>query len=196
MFQILSYLFKGESNVYTIGKIGERRVISTKLPMISRDLRSAKISSGNATTRLLGIFQRIEHVFLVGCAGGVPHYSDYERHPRRGDIVVSYPTSTSDTMYEQDDFIYAHFELAQSKASGTTAELTRRTWMPSSPDIYKLCQSIRKSYDPSFGEKYPWEVYLEQGIESLYNSELDCRRPAEDKLFFTIGEKVIQLQAF
>ena len=31
--------------------------------------------------------------------------------------------------------------------------------------------------------------YLEDGIESLYSDELDCRRPIEDKLFFTIGEK-------
>lgn len=171
--------------MYTIGKIGERRVISTKLPLISRDLRSAKISSGNATTRLLGIFQRIEHVFLVGCAGGVPHYSDYTRHPRRGDVVVSFPDSSG--VAEDDDFVYAHFEMPSGKNS---VELNRRVWMPSSMQLYKLCQSIRKTYDQSFDEKYPWESYLDQGIESLYNAELDCRRPNEDKLYFTVGDKV------
>ena len=181
---------EGESNVYTIGKIGERRVISTKLPMISRDLRSAKISSGNATTRLLGIFQRIDHIFLVGCAGGVAHYSDYTRHPRRGDIIVSFPESANYVAGdEQEDFIYAHFETTPATSSAAP-QLTRRTWMPSSIQLYKLCNQIRKGYDPALGEKYPWEVFLDQGIESLYNSELDCRRPAEDKLYFTVGEKV------
>ncbi|XP_013380931.1 uncharacterized protein LOC106152015 isoform X3 [Lingula anatina] len=43
----------GESNVYTLGYIGEHRVVSTKLPMIGHS-RAAKISTGNTTTRLLG----------------------------------------------------------------------------------------------------------------------------------------------
>lgn len=177
--------------MYTIGNIGEHRVISTKLPMIRYgDSRSAKISSGNTTTRLLGIFQRIEHVFLVGCAGGVPHYSDFTRHPRRGDIIVSFPELSPDNTIrpdEQQDFVYGHFELQKTS---TTTQLVSKTWMPASMQLYKICQSIRKSYDPGFGEKYPWEQYLDQGIESLYNAELDCRRPAEDKLYFTIGDKV------
>ena len=46
----------GESNVYTIGNIGEHRVVSTKLPLLGKDSRSAKISSGNTTTRYIHIF--------------------------------------------------------------------------------------------------------------------------------------------
>ena len=45
--------FLGESNVYTIGYIGAHKVVSTKLPMIGRQM-AAQISSGNTTTRLLG----------------------------------------------------------------------------------------------------------------------------------------------
>ena len=33
----------------------------------------------------------MEYVFLVGVAGGVPHYTDYYQHVRMGDIVVSTP---------------------------------------------------------------------------------------------------------
>ena len=80
--------------------------MSTKLPSLGRgDSRSSKISSGNTTTRLLGIFQKIEHVLLVGVAGGVPHYTDYSRHTRRGDIIISYPQS------EVNDYVYAHKNL-------------------------------------------------------------------------------------
>jgi hypothetical protein len=51
---LLLYI-SGESNAYTIGYIGEHKCVSTKLPMIGHD-RSAQISSGNTTTRLLGIY--------------------------------------------------------------------------------------------------------------------------------------------
>ena len=44
----------GESNVYTVGYIGEHKVVSTKLPQIGYH-RAAQISSGNTTTRLLGM---------------------------------------------------------------------------------------------------------------------------------------------
>ena len=36
-----------------------------------------------------GTFQNIEHIFIVGVAGGVPQFADYYRHPRLGDIVLS-----------------------------------------------------------------------------------------------------------
>ena len=49
----IRYKTEGESHVYTIGMIGRQKVVSTKLPMVGREL-AAKISSGNTTTRLFG----------------------------------------------------------------------------------------------------------------------------------------------
>ena len=40
---------------------------------------------------LAGTFGDVEHVLLVGVAGGVPHYTDYYKHVRLGDIVYSTP---------------------------------------------------------------------------------------------------------
>ena len=53
----------GESNVYTIGYIGQHKVVSTKLPAVGRQM-AAQISSGNTTTRLLGtcFLCRFSHV--------------------------------------------------------------------------------------------------------------------------------------
>lgn len=93
------YKTEGESNVYTIGVIGGHRVVTTKLPMVGRE-RAAKISSANQTTRLCGIFQDIEHVILLGIAGGIPHFTNFLKHSRRGDIVVSAPNA--------DDHIYIY----------------------------------------------------------------------------------------
>lgn len=192
---------EGESNVYTIGNIGIHRVVSTKLPLLGRDSRSAKISSGNTTTRLLGIFQRVDHVLLVGCAGAVPHYSDHRKHIRRGDIVVSFPTNNTSNNHEknttnnneEEDYVYAHFEMQKSSGpgSGQNNQLISKSWMPASMELYKIVNQIRKTFNPKMNVEYPWEEYLEHGIASLYNEELDCRRPTEDKLFFTIGDKNI-----
>ncbi|KPJ19468.1 hypothetical protein RR48_11095 [Papilio machaon] len=68
------------------------RVVTTKLPSVGRT-REAMTAAGNTTTRLLGIFQKVEYVFLVGVGGGVPHYTDYSRHVRLGDVVVSTPAT-------------------------------------------------------------------------------------------------------
>jgi hypothetical protein len=38
---------------------------------------------------IVGNFQHVEHVFVVGCGGGIPHYTDANRHVRLGDVVAS-----------------------------------------------------------------------------------------------------------
>jgi len=40
-----------------------------------------------------GTFQKVDYVFLVGVGGGVPHYTDYSKHVRLGDVVASHPSS-------------------------------------------------------------------------------------------------------
>ena len=89
------YLPVGEANVYTLGDLGHHRVVTTKLPMScgggARD--GNLIATGSTTTRLLGTFQCVEHVFMVGVGGAVPHYTDFERHVRLGDVVLSAPPS-------------------------------------------------------------------------------------------------------
>lgn len=90
----------GESNVYTIGTIGRHHVVSTKLPLIGRT-RTAQISTGSTATRLFGTFQYVQHVFIVGCAGGIAHYHNANKHLRRGDIVVAYPN--------EEDYVYGRY---------------------------------------------------------------------------------------
>jgi hypothetical protein len=34
----------------------------------------------------------VEHVFIVGVGGAVPHYTDFDQHVRLGDVVLSAPT--------------------------------------------------------------------------------------------------------
>lgn len=82
-------MISGESNVYTLGNIGAHRIVSTKLPSVG-STRESMTAAGNTTTRLLGTFQKVDFVFIVGVAGGIPHYTDYKKHVRLGDVVISH----------------------------------------------------------------------------------------------------------
>ena len=46
-----------------------------------------------------GIFGKVEHVFLLGVAGGIVNYQDDRTHVRLGDVVVSKPESPGGPMY-------------------------------------------------------------------------------------------------
>jgi len=93
--------------------MGNHSVVCTKLPALGLS-REATTAAGNAITRLLGYFifyffhppslktlillpkyfigtfQKVEHVFVCGAGGGVPHYTNYDKHVKLGDVVVSH----------------------------------------------------------------------------------------------------------
>nr|CAD7258563.1 unnamed protein product [Timema shepardi] len=105
------YTTVGESNVYTLGNIGAHRIVCTKLPTVGHT-REAMTAAGNTTTRLLGTFQKVDHVFLVGVGGGVPHFTDYNKHVRLGDVVVSHPI-------EGHKYVSSPHDLQQTTSGNT-----------------------------------------------------------------------------
>ncbi|XP_046683859.1 uncharacterized protein LOC124369800 isoform X2 [Homalodisca vitripennis] len=111
----------GESNVYTLGNMGAHRIVCTKLPTVGHT-REAMTAAGNTTTRLLGTFQQVEYVFLVGVGGGVPHYTDWNQHVRLGDVVVSHlgPDRRS---------IYTYCESGKERPDGTV-EFDHKDYCP------------------------------------------------------------------
>ncbi|KAF7259887.1 hypothetical protein EG68_02401 [Paragonimus skrjabini miyazakii] len=141
----------GESHVYTIGSIGPHRVISTKLPMVGSELK-AKISSASITTRLLGAFQAVQHVFLVGVGGSVPHVYEFEKHSRLGDVVVSAPVG-----------------LGQSRSpNGNGNHANKRGCDP----VYIYCDRLVELSDDLSSEQ-PFKFVLKQ-YEIRDSSLLDC----------------------
>ncbi|XP_059146503.1 uncharacterized protein LOC131934378 isoform X2 [Physella acuta] len=180
------YKTEGESNVYTTGFIGEHKVVTTKLPAIGH-FRAAQISSGNTTTRLLGTFQAIEHVFLVGCAGSVPHFTDYYKHGRLGDVVIS-------TCDEKGYIYYYCDKITQDKKGDIQYQL--KTWSPRDLELQRMAEKLKEvlQLDPSFA---PWQHYIEEGQELLASQEQDYTRPprTNDRLYMGIGEgQVIEVQ--
>ncbi|ODM92240.1 hypothetical protein Ocin01_14443 [Orchesella cincta] len=109
----------GESNAYTLGNIGNHRIVSMKLPSVGHS-REAMITAGNRITRLLGTFQKVDYVFLIGVGGGV-----FRKDVRVGDVVVSSPV-------ESQEFAYLHFE-----------EFETRGWKPESLLLQEIAKELQ-----------------------------------------------------
>ncbi|XP_059618707.1 uncharacterized protein LOC132263125 isoform X3 [Phlebotomus argentipes] len=174
----------GESNVYTLGNIGAHRIVSTKLPSVGSS-REAMTATGNTTTRLLGTFQKVDYVFIVGVAGGVPHYTDFRKHVRLGDVVVSHPDIKRNSVLENghsnpwgdDQFVYVYNSRVREV----------KTYFPVNPCLQQIAKYLQMQH-----VKKPWETYLKDGLRHLQERTTnDFTRPAAntDKLYMNIGNR-------
>ncbi|XP_019867594.2 uncharacterized protein LOC109596484 isoform X2 [Aethina tumida] len=170
----------GESNVYTLGNIGAHRIVCTKLPSVGHT-REAMTAAGNTTTRLLGTFQKVDYVFLVGVGGGVPHYTDYNKHVRLGDVVVSSPT--------KNKYVYLYCENA--KVKDNTFDFETKSYAPQMLNLQEIAKQLKEAADSDPSVTPPWMNYLRDGLNILGSNESDFNSPSieTDKLFMTIGEK-------
>ncbi|XP_048479237.1 uncharacterized protein LOC105384482 isoform X2 [Plutella xylostella] len=176
------YTTVGESNVYTLGTIGAHRVVSTKLPSVGRS-REATTAAGNTTTRLLGIFQKVEYVFLVGVGGGVPHYADYARHVRLGDVVVSAPAADL-----PDKHVYVFCERAERNEHGGW-DYEVKPYQPANLLLQDIASRLQAQYS---GGKHqaPWDLYAAEGLERLRGVPGRWEAPStgSDRLCVEVGD--------
>jgi hypothetical protein len=168
--------------VYTLGNIGAHRIVSTKLPSVGTS-REASIAAGNTCTRLLGTFQKVDFVFIVGVAGGIPHYTDYKKHVRLGDVVISsvpselsyFSVSNGETREKPYCYVYSNGEEF-------------KTYYP----VNSCLQDIAKTLVGHIDGQKPWEQYFEEGLAHLKGKiENDFTRPSAntDKLYMNIGNR-------
>lgn len=179
------YTTVGESNVYTLGNIGAHRIVCTKLPSVGHT-REAMTAAGNTTTRLLGTFQKVDFVFLVGVGGGVPHYTDYSKHVRLGDVVASHPSSPNGPTY-----IFC--ENSVSNADGTY-KFETKDYYPRDCGLQIIVSKLKAESERE-GGSIPWKQYLAEATEILQadTSETDFSQPSldSDKLYMPIGQQDI-----
>lgn len=176
------YTTVGESNVYTLGNIGAHRIVCTKLPTVGHT-REAMTAAGNTTTRLLGTFQKVDFVFLIGIGGGVPHYTDYNKHVRLGDVVISYPTPLN------NKYIYVYCESAKTNENGDYHFETKE-YCPPNLCLQEIAANLKHQSENESNP--PWQTYLKEGLDNLTNqTEHDFKSPPpeSDKLYMTIGER-------
>ncbi|XP_061942652.1 uncharacterized protein LOC108000254 isoform X4 [Apis cerana] len=176
------YTTVGESNVYTLGNIGAHRIVCTKLPTVGHT-REAMTAAGNTTTRLLGTFQKVDFVFLIGIGGGVPHYTDYNKHVRLGDVVISYPTPLN------NKYIYVYCESAKTNENGDYHFETKE-YCPPNLCLQEIAANLKHQSENESNP--PWQTYLREGLDILTNqTEHDFKSPPpeSDKLYMAIGER-------
>ncbi|XP_076647532.1 uncharacterized protein LOC143356049 isoform X1 [Halictus rubicundus] len=172
----------GESNVYTLGNIGAHRIVCTKLPTVGHT-REAMTAAGNTTTRLLGTFQKVDYVFLIGIGGGVPHYTDYNKHVRLGDVVISHPTPNN------KKYIYVYCESAKMNENGNYHFETKE-YCPPNLCLQEIAANLKEQSENETNP--PWQTYLKDGLDILSNqTEHDFKAPPaeSDKLYMAIGER-------
>lgn len=176
------YTTVGESNVYTLGNIGTHRIVCTKLPTVGHT-REAMTAAGNTTTRLLGTFQKVDYVFLVGLGGGVPHYTDWNQHVKLGDVVVSHFSNDKRS-------VYTYCESGKVRPDGTL-EFEHKDYCPVNLCLQDIASQLKAQSEVEC-ESTPYLRYLREGQEAL-KSELDndFKRPSleTDKLYMCIGER-------
>ncbi|CAD5219609.1 unnamed protein product [Bursaphelenchus xylophilus] len=174
------YNLNGDSNVYTIGNIGPHRVVVTKLPIIG-DSREATISSGSVTTRLLGNFQAVEHVIIVGVGGGVPHYTDPEQHVKLGDVVVS---STSNGKHPA--YVYGN-TIVKDRISGKVTGLTAHRSSPKKEVFVELLKEKSKDIQKKW-HKYATELIDRLNAEKQQENDFNRPPPELDVIALESGD--------
>jgi nucleoside phosphorylase len=184
---------EGDSHVYTIGKIGEHKVISTKLPSIGRLLKE-KISSGSTTTRLLGAFQEVKHVFIVGVGGSVPHVYEFDKHSRLGDIVVSTPLhslASKDSQHvSEKDYMYLFCEKVivppEDAPQDAPLQFLLKYYKPEDLQLQNCVEKVLEDYE-SNPEQCPWSLNMESARERMQTEHnIDFRRPSPDTDRYTM----------
>lgn len=84
-----------------------------------------------------GTFQKVDFVFLVGVGGGVPHYTDYNKHVRLGDVVISHPTPYN------NKYTYVYCESAKMSENGNYHFETKE-YCPPNLGLQEIAATLKK----------------------------------------------------
>lgn len=117
----------------------------------------------------------------------MPHYTDFYKHVRLGDIVVS--------MCPDDSPIYINCMKVLQERDGSISYATKG-WAPKEFILQNICSRL-KEIQQTRPEYAPWERYVAEGLELLKNQEADYNRPAKnsDRLYMDVGDNnVIEVQ--
>lgn len=115
--------------------------------------------------------------------GGVPHYRDYTKHVRLGDVVVSSPPDN------QHPYVYLYCEGLKNAVEEeylSPEHFSTKTWCPPSLKLQNITFNLWRKGIINIEDR-PWEHYIEQSLKQLRESSF-CRPSSEtDKLYVSIG---------
>ena len=92
----------------------------------------------------------------MGVAGAVPHYTDFEKHVRLGDVVMANPPK------QGQRFIYQFCESVKEKSNGEI-QFETKSWCP----VDLAIQNIQSGLSDKFPDENPWIQHYKHGLEVL-----------------------------
>ena len=81
----------------------------------------------------------------------------------------------------------SHSGIYEAEQSAEGYEFVSTCYKPKSFQLYQLIEPIKENYQQtnhsrSSSHKYPWEKFLDEGIQYLLSHNIDCLPPATDRL--------------
>lgn len=147
---------KGAGRRYLLGEIptqdGGKHVVAMALAAMGNNIAASR------ATLLLEHFPSIDHIIMVGIAGGVPYPEKPDEHVRLGDIVISNSSGVVQYDFNKE----------------TIGEVIHRH--PPRPPSATLLEAVSFLKIESDPDDYPWLKYINQAMV-----ELKVTRPAKEK---------------
>ncbi|XP_050414992.2 uncharacterized protein LOC126829267 [Patella vulgata] len=174
---------EGESQVYTLGRIGKSVVVSTK---ISRQAdKQNDLTAAETVSKLLETFIQVKHVLLVGVGGAVPSYNNYNKHVRLGDVVVSVP--------RDNGAIYVYCSKIDKVPNSLRYNYSAEEYRPHDQTLIDAARSLRHQAETRHRGAKPWETYMEEAMDILKGQESNFHRPSirTDRLYFTKQDRTV-----
>jgi nucleoside phosphorylase len=159
--EVSSFSRADDSNVYCVGTFvngAERRTV------ILASAGMGKVNAATVTTNALRSFPKIEHIVMVGIAGGCPCPEKPDEHVRLGDIVFS-----------------GHGGVIEYDYVKETAEGRQIRSSPQRPSA-RLSQAANQLATHELMGERPWESILSRGLLIL-GEKFGRPPPSEDVLY-------------
>ncbi|ESN92668.1 hypothetical protein HELRODRAFT_189560 [Helobdella robusta] len=185
----ISYFIKGENeenSIFTIGRMANRVVVATKLGNFSPET-GCNEKHAKTVAKLIASLPSIRYLYLVSVGGAVPHYTNFEQHCKRGDVVFSGPRPTDGAFYvvcpEVDDV------EPEVDPTGNSAFFPTSCWN-SGDDGFDSLQKRAAILVDGFNNnrKYEkwrkWDSFVESAQQKLVATDERFLRPSQktDKL--------------
>ena len=125
----------------------------------------------------------------MGAGGAVPHYTDFFKHVRLGDVVVSVPQKYGDPLY-------VHCDKLQRLETGEGYSYLTRSWQCRDDTLQNTIRHLRDLSETDSFFQPPWDRYVEEGKIILQSEESNFYRPSPrtDKLYATINDELLQVR--
>jgi len=136
----------GDPNDYAMGRIPAIDGTGNHHIAVALQKKPSNNSASAVASHLSHSFPHLEHVLMVGIAGGVPHPTDADKHVRLGDVVVS----------DQNGVVqYDHLKLETHQVLVRSA---------AAPPSAALLGKVRLLEAARLAGGCPWEAHISRAV--------------------------------